>query len=483
MTGNSLHITRNILARWRNIQTSLCRSAVNDAALLKPKASRVRKPKATTTSTFSADIAVPKDVLEHFQTAEGMDASVLRHFPPSILRKSSLNTERFYVANQETAEQIATVITKDLPPDRLLVEVNPGPGLLTEQIMKRNVTNLRLYETEPSFEMRLQSSLNLPRNVLRIGDFNGLWRLSYLDGFDNGRRVLKLLDGIPQRKWNDEVSFRLFSVVGTMKFLRYLINSITHQSEFYSLGRYEMFVVMSPLLFAQISSTKTGGYKLYRGSTIVFQVYFEHELLGKVRRKHFLPWCTTGGTKKVRTLHQKLIEDGAEEWYLVKIVPRKNLHDHLLPDNLGLFASFVTQHYVSRRNRIIPSLEHWIPHCGARLILNTNYTRRSTKTGSVENVLPGQLLKSMPLSSNDYADNMNIYTEFGELTPTQVLTLFNEFINWSEFHQSPFMQAVESQKHKQRLMRQLDDEESIDESNEQHVTAEKSIKMKKQGET
>uniref|UniRef100_A0A182VZM2 Dimethyladenosine transferase 2, mitochondrial n=1 Tax=Anopheles minimus TaxID=112268 RepID=A0A182VZM2_9DIPT len=479
MTGNSLHMSRNIFARWRNIQTALCRSTVNDAATLKPKVTRVRKPKATTTSTFSADIAVPKDVLEYFQSAEGMDASVLRLFPPSILRKSSLNTERFYIANRETAKQIASFVTKDLPPDRLLVEVNPGPGLLTEHIMKRKVSNLRLYETEASFESQLHSLLTMSKDVLRIGDFNGLWRLSYLDGFDNGRRVLKMLDGIPQRKWNDEVSFRLFSVVGTIKFLRYLMNSITHQSEFYSLGRYEMFLVMSPLLYAQISSTKTAGYKLYRGSTIVFQVYFEHELLGKVPRKHLLPWCTSGGAKKVRTLHQKLIEDGAEEWYLVKIMPRRNLHDHLLPDNLGLFASFVTQHYVSRRNRIIPSLEHWIPHCGARLILNSNYTRRSTKTGPVLNVLPSQLMKSMPLASNDYADNMNIYTEFGELTPTQVLTLFNEFINWSEFHQSPFMQAVESQKHKQRLMRQLDDEDTIDESNEQHAIAEKSIKVKK----
>lgn len=38
---------------------------------------------------------------------------------------------------------------------------------------------------------------------------------------------------------------------------------------------------------------------------------------------------------------------------------------------------------------------------------------------------------------------MNIFTEFGELTPSQVLTLFNEFINWPEFRQSPFLQTME----------------------------------------
>lgn len=111
---------------------------------------------------------------------------------------------------------------------------------------------------------------------------------------------------------------------------------------------------------------------------------------------------------------------------------------------------------------------HWIPHCGARLILNSNYTRKSSsKKDPTSGVLPSQLLKSVPLSSNDYVDNFNIFTEFGELTPAQVLTLFNEFINWSEFHQSPFMQAVESQKHKQqRFARSLDDDESADEPGE-----------------
>lgn len=43
---------------------------------------------------------------------------------------------------------------------------------------------------------------------------------------------------------------------------------------------------------------------------------------------------------------------------------------------------------------------------------------------------------------------MNIFTEFGELTPSQVLTLFNEFINWPEFRQSPFLQTMEQQQAK-----------------------------------
>uniref|UniRef100_A0A182QP86 rRNA adenine N(6)-methyltransferase n=1 Tax=Anopheles farauti TaxID=69004 RepID=A0A182QP86_9DIPT len=474
MTGNSLHVLRSVFPR-RVLRPSLYRTIVSDVAVPESNKSRSRKAKVVPPSNSTTEPIISKDILEYFQTTRDMDASVLKLFPASILRKSSLNTERFYVANRATANQIADVITQDLPPNRLLVEVNPGPGLLTEQILQRNVQNLRLYETDASFEAQLRA-LDIPKDALRIADFNGLWRLSYLDGFDNGRRVLNLLDGITNRKWQDEINFRLFSVIGSVKFLRYLMNSITHQNEFYSLGRYEMFLVMSPLLYSHIASTKDAGYKLYRGSTIVFQLYYEHEFLGKVPRKHFLPWCTAGGTRKIRTLHQKLIEDGSEEWYLVRITPRKNLYEHLLPDNLGLFASFVTQHYISRRNRIIPSLEHWIPHCGARLILNANYTqKKSTKQAAKGE---SQMLKSLPLSSNDYMDNMNIYTEFGELTPTQVLTLFNEFINWPEFHQSPFLQTAESQKVKQRLLRNLDDEDGGEESIDLAADVSKSVKKK-----
>uniref|UniRef100_A0A182JG70 rRNA adenine N(6)-methyltransferase n=1 Tax=Anopheles atroparvus TaxID=41427 RepID=A0A182JG70_ANOAO len=458
MNGNNLSVLGSILNR-RVLCPSLCRSKVSDATPEKPKIPRMRKQKAAIED--SKDCSVPKDVAEYFQSK---DSSILKLFPPTILRKSSQNTERFYVSNRATAQHIADVVSRDLPADRLLVEVNPGPGLLTEQLIKRNVKNLRLYETDVSFETHLKS-FNLPPDALRIADFNGLWRLSYLDGMDSGRRVVNLLQGVPNKRWDDDLSFRLFSVIGSVKFLRYLMNSITHQNELYSLGRYEMILVMSPLLFSHIASTKNAGYKLYRGSTIVFQLYFEHEFIGTVPRKHLLPWYHNSGSKKLRTLHKKLSDDGAEEWYLVKITPRKNLYEHLLPDNLTMFTSFMTQHYVSRRNRVIPTLEHWVPHCGARLILNGNYTQRPSANAPAD-PLPSQLLKSESLSSNDYIDKMTIFTEFGELTPSQVLTLFNEFINWSDFHQSPFMQAVDSQKPKQRSPRThcTDEDDALDEA-------------------
>ncbi|ETN67550.1 RrnaAD, ribosomal rRNA adenine dimethylase [Anopheles darlingi] len=445
------------------------------------KTTRTKKPRTadTTASTTVADpVTVPKDVQDYFQAR---DASVLSLFPPNLLRKCSQNTERFYIADRSASQQVADVLTRDLPADRLLVEVNPGPGLLTSELLKKHKQNLRVYETESCFESRLKT-LGLPDDAFRKADFNGVWRLAYLDSFDGGQRAANLLNDLPhKRRWQDEVNFRLFSVIGSIKFLRYLMNSITYQNEFYSLGRYEMILVMSPLLFSHIASTKESGYKLYRGGTIVFQTYFEHELIGTIPRRHLVPWFHGSNTKKLRTLHQKLLQDGTDEWYLVKIMPRKNLYEYLPPDNLALFASFVTQHFVSRKNRIIPTLEHWIPNSGARLIMNSNYAKSQEKDKKPPVTLPSQLVKSVPLAANDYLEKMTIYTEFGELTPSQVLTLFNEFINWSEFHQSPFVQAVESQKPKQRSLRRLVEEEDtlVDAPDDVMATPIPKVRMRK----
>lgn len=47
------------------------------------------------------------------------------------------------------------------------------------------------------------------------------------------------------------------------------------------------------------------------------------------------------------------------------------------------------------------------------------------------------------MRENDFPERITIFTEFGELTPSQILTLFNEFVNWPEFQQSPFLQTME----------------------------------------
>jgi dimethyladenosine transferase 2, mitochondrial len=58
--------------------------------------------------------------------------------------------------------------------------------------------------------------------------------------------------------------------------------------------------------------------------------------------------------------------------------------------------------------------------------------------------LPEHIEPCRNLTLEDYPSNMNIYTEFGDLTPTQVLTIFDQFVHWPEFKESSFTTSLEN---------------------------------------
>lgn len=48
------------------------------------------------------------------------------------------------------------------------------------------------------------------------------------------------------------------------------------------------------------------------------------------------------------------------------------------------------------------------------------------------------------ISNQNFFENMNIFTQFGDLSPSQVLSIFDEFINWPEYKQCPFIASMEN---------------------------------------
>lgn len=92
------------------------------------------------------------------------------------------------------------------------------------------------------------------------------------------------------------------------------------------------------------------------------------------------------------------------------------------------------------------SFRRWIPNCGLRLTLNMKPTKSPellfANFDSKE--LPEVVEPCKKLSNEDFLDNVNIYTEFGDLSPTQVLTLFCQFIKYPEYQESSFESSLES---------------------------------------
>lgn len=48
------------------------------------------------------------------------------------------------------------------------------------------------------------------------------------------------------------------------------------------------------------------------------------------------------------------------------------------------------------------------------------------------------------MSPRNYYPAINIYTQFGDLLPSQMLTLFNQFRHWPEYGESSFLASLEN---------------------------------------
>lgn len=91
----------------------------------------------------------------------------------------------------------------------------------------------------------------------------------------------------------------------------------------------------------------------------------------------------------------------------------------------------------------------WIPNCGLRVTLNMKPASEPELQDPHLDIstLPDFVEPCRKLSTEDFVNNINIYTEFGDLRPTQVLTLFNQFINWPEYPECSFRPSLENVLH------------------------------------
>lgn len=102
-----------------------------------------------------------------------------------------------------------------------------------------------------------------------------------------------------------------------------------------------------------------------------------------------------------------------------------------------IFIEFITTYVHCRQ---------WIPGCGPRLIINS-------KTAVKSNLLYAEPTCIKPsvyhescreLVTNESIDNLSIFTEFGELSALQIYSIFEQFINFPEFRESPFVSLMET---------------------------------------
>ncbi|KAF4524114.1 hypothetical protein B566_EDAN007697 [Ephemera danica] len=355
--------------------------------------------------------------------------------PTRIIGKNLFPPEALYLVNPIVAGQVAEALKNYLLENNDSVpvfEMNPGMGLVSQELINAGVSKLNLFEPSMTFHPLLLEMLekNQGKDVaLKVDDLGNIAKLVYQDKVSNGNRVTTMLADVESRPWNDPCP--VLRVVGTApnkKFLRSLVFSIAFQTGLATRGRAEYYLIMHPKNYLQMTCKPRDEYQAYRYNSALFQVMYESQLLMKLPRNDFLPWEGIRNKQKAQR-YKKLRSVDPDKLYLVRLVSNPKLLDLVPAENLQLMWYFFRVHLISKKKRVIPALEQWIPNCGPRLI----------------------------------CQGLNIFTEFGDLHPDQMLKLFLLFSNWPEFPHCAFHTSLETSFLKSLAAEVDDDAEDEDE--------------------
>lgn len=65
-------------------------------------------------------------------------------------------------------------------------------------------------------------------------------------------------------------------------------------------------------------------------------------------------------------------------------------------------------------------------------------------SNKIDTTLPMLCTPAMHISTGDFLDHIDIFSQFGDLSPSQMLSLYLQFVSWPGFKRSPFQASMES---------------------------------------
>ncbi|KAF5297113.1 hypothetical protein FQA39_LY02693 [Lamprigera yunnana] len=287
----------------------------------------------------------------------------------------------------------------------IVCETNPGLGLITTELLNGGIELVRLYESCDEFRNTLKNLVKMypDRIELFSKDIFYMNVLSYLDKQDRESRVEEMLKGIPIKHWEEDPVLTIIGPMANRNFLRYLIRAIIYQEEIALYGRLQMFVFMSKDDYNGFTVSPVQNSRAYKFNCMLFQLLFDYTILGEYPRKSFLPWSSATEEFNDHIVYLVRIEGK-------RILPLKN-------EQLLHFYYFLKQISRKGNQRVIPTVENWLPGLGFDLI--TSYHKHKYY-------------------------NLSIFTESKELSPHQLLFIFSKMLQHPEYSVSTFIALTES---------------------------------------
>ncbi|XP_059053130.1 dimethyladenosine transferase 2, mitochondrial [Achroia grisella] len=356
---------------------------------------------------------------------------------PKGLLKKYKTPESMYLINKNTAKVIADTLNKYIDNKSPVVEVNPGLGYLSKELLDSEINHIYMFESLNHFSshIHLLQTQYPDKCTYKIADFFGMWKLAFKDKMDQGTRIKDLLGDLATDN-ND----RVVKIVGSMpglSFIKHLMNTIIFHNTTNQLGRPDLFITMPGYHYEFLTDNEIQFTK-HKSTPALFQLLFDFKVLNNVPKVHFLPWTFPATGKRMTVMNINCM-------YLVNITQKKKLP--CPPEYLPLLWYFFKPHMFSKSTKVIPFLEQWIPGCGIWLISGQDPPDINKE------IAPGKDDAELP--------HMTIFTEFGDLTLNQKLTVFKKFVSLPEFEHCQFRLTMENNLPKFILPIEDEDKDSI----------------------
>ncbi|KAG8036533.1 hypothetical protein G9C98_003855 [Cotesia typhae] len=230
----------------------------------------------------------------------------VNHIPQVCLSKVQ-SLKLLYLLNKNTAKDLASMIANDIIQSNVpVVEVNSGPGFLTEELLKAGVSRIYMNEKHEEFHWYLEPLLKKYSKRLSLRKYN-LLQLSFIQSSDdkvNGNKMQDIFGGIDRKQWNQEPSMQIISIVPNKQFLHCVQYSMMDQY-LSSFGRIILYIVTKPSIvkiFEHIPDTS-----LHKPKNIFLQTMFDSKVLGSLPRASFFP--LSSNIKKKRPNFKLYIDD------------------------------------------------------------------------------------------------------------------------------------------------------------------------------
>lgn len=298
-------------------------------------------------------------------------------------RAQSCKKQRQFVVDPDLARRVVQLIGPDLRSDKsVILECNPGPGVLTRALLNAGAQRLVALEGEKSFLRDLQeleAGVDGQLEVVHCDFFR-------LDPIGRGHVKPPVMFseqlfqdlGIGEAKWADDVPVKVVGILplrNTRGTLLKMVYALFERQSVYRCGRVELNVFMSEREYLKLVS-QPGDMMHYISFSVLWQMACEIDLLLKE------PWTSfvTSSRRKPPPSKGKLCND---HMCLVRLRPRPHLFSGgLTPSNAPTLMMMVKQCLAKRKVRLLDRLNLWSPDSGARLL---------AQMGMLEDILTGQV--------------------------------------------------------------------------------------------